>query len=151
MNMIINVGPVLIGAYEKSVRAGKYGYDGWLGCGRAGCVLGSGALLPLSVVTVSTVHTAITRWSQHSACHARQPPDPPRSCEINAWDSCTLAGRAIWQLHHSLHCSLSCWSLPTLRRWWPRWSSTGPLLSCLKHHLEIEISSDPTQETLRLD
>ena len=29
MNMIINVGPVLIGAYEKSVRAGKYGYDGW--------------------------------------------------------------------------------------------------------------------------
>lgn len=30
MNMIIKVLPVLIGAYEKSVRAGKYGYDGWL-------------------------------------------------------------------------------------------------------------------------
>ena len=29
MNMIIKVLPVLIGAYEKSVRAGKYGYDGW--------------------------------------------------------------------------------------------------------------------------
>ena len=67
MNMIINVGPVLIGAYEKSVRAGKYGYDGWLSPGgltvSADCVVGLGAVCALTVVTVSTVHTAITRWS----------------------------------------------------------------------------------------
>ena len=33
MNMIINFPAVLIGAYYSSCRAGKYGYDGWLGCG----------------------------------------------------------------------------------------------------------------------
>ena len=77
--MIINVGPVLIGAYEKSVRPGKYGYDGWLSpggltvdSGRGWSVLGLGAVCALTVVTVSTVHTAITRWSPNTlpACPA---------------------------------------------------------------------------------
>ena len=83
--------------------------SGWLWLG----VLGLGAVCALTVVTVSTVQTAITRWSPNTppAQHShRQPPGLTRSCEINAWlavpyDSC----------HHSLHCSLSCSSLQTLR------------------------------------
>ena len=77
--------------------------SGWLWLG----VLGLGAVCALTVVTVSTVQTAITRWSPNTlrlptTSHS-QPPGLTRSCEINAWlavpyDSC----------HHSLHCSLSC-------------------------------------------
>ena len=74
MNMIINVGPVLIGAYEKSGRAGKYGYDGWLGrtaalwdsecAGVGSCVCTD---CSYSIDSTDGHHPVVT---QHSACPA---------------------------------------------------------------------------------
>ena len=105
MNMIINVGPVLIGAYEVSCRAGKYGYDGWLSglawlwLAVAGCA-GVGSRLctdcSYSIDSTDGHHPVVT---QHSACPA-QSPSASRTDSL-MWDQC-LAGRAIWQLPSQL-------------------------------------------------
>ena len=71
------------------------GWAGLLLCGTQS-VPGLGAVCALTVVTVSTVQTARTRWSPNTPpAQASQPPGLTRSCEINAWDSCTVACRAI--------------------------------------------------------
>lgn len=112
MNMIINFPPLLIGAYEKSVRSGKYGYDGWLGptaaVVRAGWCAGlCGSLCTECSYSIDSTHGHHPVVTQHPPpslphwlAHVRSMPGTVLPWLAVPYDSCITAYIAVSDADH---------------------------------------------------